>query len=123
MQTGHCKMRMYRFHVNVFGQPFSCTWEQAAAALGSFPRMIFEPDGSFVFSGGVGPDRWQVDGHLFDFDDRLYRMELHGECPSEAFDELLACVGWPETAISLELVREGVTLDEATFRLRTTTQW
>jgi len=113
---------MYRFHVNVFGPPFSCTWEQTAAALEALPRMIFEPDGSFVVSGGVGPDRWQVDGHLFDFDNRLHRLELHGQCPPEAFDELLACVGWPAESLSFELVREGVTLEEAAFRQRLTMQ-
>ena len=106
----------YVFHVNVFARPLACTWEEAAAALEQLPRMIFELDGSFVVSGGVGPTRWQVDGHLYDFDDRLYRIELHGHCPEGALDELLRCVGWPEAELEFEMVREGVTLDEETFR-------
>jgi len=105
------------FHVNVFARPFACTWEEGAAALERLPRMLFEPDGSFVVSGGMGPTRWQVDGHLFDFDDRLYRIELHGHCPMNALDELLSCVGWPEVELAFEMVREGVTLNEEAFRL------
>jgi len=113
---------MYRFHVNLFGHPFSCTWEQAASALEALPRMMFEPDGSWIFSGGVGADRWQVDGHLFDFDDRLHRVELHGECPQVALDQLLTCFGWPATELSFEQVLAGTTLDEKEFRLRSQAQ-
>ncbi len=108
----------YRFHVNLFGQPFHCTWEEAAAALEQFPRMMFEPDGSWILSGNKGKDRWQVDGHLFDFDDRLHRVELHGHCPQEAFDQLLRCFGWPKTTLVFEQVIEGVQLSEADFRER-----
>ena len=111
----------YRFHVNLFAQPFVCTWEEAAAALQSLPRMIFEPDGSWIWSGGRGEDRWQVDGHLFDFDDRLHRVELRGHCPSKAFDQLLRCLDWPSTRLSFELTREGLTLDEEAFRAHAST--
>ena len=127
-------VRNYRFHVNLYADPkeasFACTWEDAAALLGQLPRMIFELDGSFVFSGGV--DRmgrtdssstpseadalWHVNGHLFDFAGRLHRIELRGDCPMAAFDALLRCVGWPEQSIAFELVREGTTVDEREFR-------
>jgi len=107
---------MYQFHVNLFGQPFPGTWEEAAAALETLPRMMFEPDGSWILSGGVGAQRWQIDGHLFDFDDRLHRVELHGQCPPEAFDQLLSCFGWPETEFIFEQVIEGIRLSEMEFR-------
>lgn len=122
------------FHVNLFAAPpaasFACTWEEAAALLQQLPQMIFEPDGSFVISGrarahseraGSPPapvDRWQVDGHLFDFADRLYRIELHGQCPPAVFDNLLRCVGWPAQRVLFEMVREGATLEETEFRRR-----
>jgi hypothetical protein len=126
----------YQFHVNLFARedaaPFTVTWEDAAAMLERLPRMLFELDGSFVFSGSVtrvdseraGSSstpaqqdlRWQVDGHLFDFDGRLYRLELRGQCPPTIFDELLRCVGWPAQSLAFEMVREGVRLDEAGFR-------
>ena len=102
---------MVQFHINLFADPFTCSWEQAAAALESLSRMIFEPDGSWVWSGGIGDKRWQIDGHLFDFAGRLHRVELHGACPAEAFDQLLTCFGWPEVPIEIELVREGIRLD------------
>jgi len=78
--------------------------------------MIFEPDGSWIWSGGAGHDRWQVDGHLFDFAERLHRVELRGQCPPEELDRLLKCFGWPELSLSFEQVREGVRLEEAAFR-------
>jgi hypothetical protein len=127
---------MYHFHINLFADPkeasFACTWEDAAAMLERLPRMIFELDGSFVLSGDVeraeraGPSsapigtvtRWQVDGHLFDFAGRLHRVELHGECPSTSFDELLRCVGWPRQPLIFEMVREGITVSEKEFRQR-----
>lgn len=106
----------YQFHVNLFAEPFACTWEEAAAKLEQFPRMMFEPDGSWILSGGAKADRWQVDGHLFDFDDRLHRVEMHGDCPRKDFDALLQCFGWPDTALVFEQVLEGVKLTEEEFR-------
>jgi hypothetical protein len=115
--------QIYHFHVNLLADPkeasFACTWEDAAAMLARLPRMIFELDGSFVVSGDDETGRrWQVDGHLFDFADRLHRLELHGECPAAALDELLRCVGWPRQPLAFEMVREGVTVDERQFRQR-----
>ena len=116
---------MIRFHINLFACPrsaaFDCTWEDAAARLERLPRMIFEPDGSFVISGSdESGRRWQVDGHLFDFSGRLQRVELHGACPLTAFDDLLRCIGWPEQQFEFEMVREGSTLTERQFRNRGT---
>jgi hypothetical protein len=111
---------LLHFHVNLFAAPpahFAFTWEDAATRLECLPRMIFELDGSFVISGDDADGRrWQVDGHLFDFEDRLHRVELHGHCPPAAFDELLRCVGWPDQKLAFEMVREGTTLDEELFR-------
>lgn len=109
-------MPQLKFHVNLFGNPFACTWEEAAAALEVLPRMIFEPDGSWIYSGGVRQDRWQVDGHLFDFDGRLHRVELHGSCPETDLDALLRCFGWPEQELQFERVLEGDRLSETEFR-------
>jgi hypothetical protein len=112
---------LYQFHANVFAvdgaSPLRVTWEDAAAMIERLPRMIFEPDGSFVISGEVDSGRrWQVDGHLFDFEGRLHRMELHGSCPEEVLDELLKCVGWPAQPLTFEMVREGLRVDEQQFR-------
>jgi hypothetical protein len=105
-----------RRHVQAFDAFLPVTFEQAAAELGKLPRIDAEPDGFFVIAGEQDQRRWQVDGHLFDFNDQLHRMELHGECPPADFDALLQCVGWPETPLAFELVREGVAVEEPAFR-------
>lgn len=120
------------FHVNIFAMPaelrtsdgrpplftayLPVTFEQTIDALSQIERLDAEPDGFFVVAGDHDGQRWQVDGHLFDFDDRLHRVELHGDCPREIFDAILACIGWPQTPLAFELVREGVALDEPAFR-------
>ncbi len=100
----------------VFDISFPVTFEQAFAALTSLPRLDAELDGFFVLAGGPGPTLWRVSGHLFDYGGRLHRVELHGDCPAEAFDAILACLGWPQTPPAFELVREGIALEEADFR-------
>jgi hypothetical protein len=95
---------------------FPVTFEAAYEALAQLPRIDVEPDGFFVISGDLDGKRWQLDGHLYDFGDRLHRVELHGDCPPESLDAILACIGWPATPIVFELVREGVALDDANFR-------
>lgn len=107
---------MYRFHVNLFGAPFTCTWEDAAARLELLDRMIFEPDGSWIWSGEHEGKQWHVNGHLFDFAGTLHRVVLHGWCPADQFDRLLACFGWPAVILTMEMVREGVQLSESEFR-------
>jgi hypothetical protein len=92
------------------------TFEQAVQALAKLPRLDVEPDGFFVVAGQHGDQRWQLDGHLFDFGDRLHRVELRGSCSPDSFEALLTCFGWPSTMLAFELVREGVALDETAFR-------
>lgn len=105
---------MYHFHVNLFG--FICAWEDAAANLETLPRMIFEPDGSWIWSGETADQQWHVNGHLFDFSGTLHRVELRGWCPADQFDRLLTCFGWPQATISYEMVRAGTQLTENEFR-------
>lgn len=99
-----------------FDAYFDRTFEDVLDALTRIPRLDAEPDGFFVLAGGQGSTHWSVSGHLFDFGGRLHRVELHGDCPAESFDALLACVGWPATPLAFELVQEGVALDEQDFR-------
>ena len=136
---------MYRFHVTVHALPpdtqhgepivlsngeirplalasnqlstaYPITFEQTYAQLLLLDRMDCEPDGYFVWVGGQENNRWQIDGHLFDRDERLLYVELKGECPQEQFDELLTTLSWPETPLVFQLVREAVILDEQEFR-------
>jgi hypothetical protein len=134
---------LYHFHCNIFARPshasvggvvelrglqlptltarafdefLPVTFEQAIESLMKLPRLDAEPDGFFVIAGDHQGQRWQVDGHLFDFNGRLHRVELHGKCPAEAFNAMLKCFGWPNLELACELVMEGVTLEEAAFR-------
>jgi hypothetical protein len=97
-------------------ETFDVTFEQARDRLLAIPRTDFEPDGYFLITGS-SPRRWQVDGHLFEYQEKLHRMELHGSCPAQVFDDLLSAVGWPEAKVVFQLVQEGVTLREVEFRL------
>lgn len=95
---------------------FRVSFEETAAALAQLPRMFIEPDGSFVWVSSSADVPWQVDGMLYDRDERLLFIDVKGTCPARAFDQLLAAVGWPDTEVMMQLTREAVFLDEATFR-------
>ena len=97
--------------------PFPVTFEQAAEILASYPQLFLEPDGSFVWVSPGGQDpAWQVDGHLYDRDERLLYVTLKGSCPPANFDQLLSAVGWPEVTLLFQFVRQAVYLDESQFR-------
>ena len=95
---------------------FRVSFEEASAALVQLPRMFIEPDGSFVWVSSSADVAWQVDGMLYDRDERLLFVDLKGTCPAEAFDQLLTAFGWPETEVMVQLMREAVFVDEPTFR-------
>ena len=125
---------MLTFHVNIYARPsglaphpddagvlhwmdprrifdafLPVSFEDAAAALANLPRIDVEPDGFFIFSGNAEEGSWQVSGHLFDFGDRLHRMELHGACPAADLQSLLECIlGNHATDVVFELVEAGV---------------
>jgi hypothetical protein len=112
---------MFHFHVNLLARStphttFPRSFEETQSRLQQLPRMDTEPDGFFLVAGECDSQRWVVNGQLFESGDRLHRVELHGNCPEATFDDLLRCFGWPEVELSFELVRKGLTLDEASFR-------
>jgi hypothetical protein len=96
--------------------PFGISFEEAAERLSQLPRSCVEPDGSFFYGSAQGEPPWQVDGNLFDRNGRLLFVDLKGDCPPEEFDRLLAAIGWPDTRLAFQLVREAVLLEEAEFR-------
>jgi len=101
-------------------EPLAVTFENALLALERLPRMFAEPDGAFVWVGNddaTGAD-WQVDGVLNDRGDRLVSIELKGCFREAAFDQLLACCGWPDVAVMVQFVREAEFLSEAETRRR-----
>ncbi|QDS97338.1 hypothetical protein [Adhaeretor mobilis] len=104
----------------IFDAYLPVTFEAALAEMQKLPRMDAEPDGYYVFSGGQQGERWQIDGHLFDFSGRLHRVEMSGHCPAGVFAQLLAIFA-PEASeekkseLAFELIREGVVMDKDNF--------
>lgn len=105
----------------VVSKPLAVSFEEAAERLKELPRMFIEPDGSFVQVASLGKACWQVDGQLYDRDGCLLFAEFKGSCPPAAFDRLIGCLGWPETPLMFQLVRQAVYLDESEFRRHAST--
>jgi hypothetical protein len=98
------------------GRPLAVGFDEALARLAELPRLYAEPDGSFVWASPAADESWQVDGNLFERQERVLLVDLKGSCPAAEFDRLLTAFGWPAEPPMFELVRAGVFLDEATFR-------
>lgn len=96
-------------------EPFGLSFEELVARLERLPRMVVEPDGSLLWTGG-DPTPWQLEGQISDRSGRVLCVELKGRVAESAFEQLLACLGWPERALAFRLVHEAVLLDEAAFR-------
>jgi len=92
------------------------SFETVAADLARLERMYIEPDGSFVWVSSRGEAPWQVDGNLYDHQERVRLVDVRGSCPRERFDQLLGTLGWPQTQLVFQLVRAAVFLGEAEFR-------
>lgn len=97
-------------------EPMAITFEESLDRLGSLPGCYAEPDGSIVWTASGPEGRWQVDGNLYDRGGKIVNARFAGQCPAEAFDRLLACFGWPEEPLMMELVRAGVFVGDDAFR-------
>jgi hypothetical protein len=105
---------------DVVAEPMAVGFDTALDRLDALPRMFVEPDGAFVWASPREGRRWQVDGNAFERTGRVLLVDLKGSCPASAFDSLLACFGWPEQALAVQLVRAGVFVDLDTFRSHAT---
>ncbi len=91
-------------------------FEEMQAALLKLERSDCEPDGFFLITGHEDGVFWRLNGHMHEYDGRMHRVELHGECPATTLDSVLRTLGWPDAELAFELVKEGVTLREGEFR-------
>jgi len=65
------------------GVPFPVSFEAAATVLKNLPRFFFGPEGSFVWvASDNGELTWQVDGQLYDRQERVIYVKLKGSCPA-----------------------------------------
>jgi hypothetical protein len=94
----------------------SVSFEQAVDAMARLPRMFIEPDGAFVWSGIAEGASWQIDGVLYDRQDRLMVVDLRGRCPAVEFDRLLSAFGWPISPLMFQVLPQAVFLDDREFR-------
>jgi hypothetical protein len=85
--------------------PWELSFEEALAALERLDRLFAEPDGSFVWRPGAGR---QVDGQLFDRQERLAYVELHGLCHGADVDRLHAALNPSKMPLAVQVIREGV---------------
>ena len=95
--------------------PFSISFEVACQRLNALHRMFLELDGSFVWTGQSDGARWQVEGSVLDRTERLLFVERWGSCPPVAFDQLLTALGWPETAVIVQLVEHAIYVEVPEF--------
>lgn len=111
--------KLHTLHISpesLSATPMDSCFEVACQRLSVLERMYCEPDGSFVWASPQGDPAWQVDGNLYDRNERLLFVDLKGNCPREQFDRLLTALAWPETKLMFQLTREAVFLDEDEFR-------
>ena len=97
-------------------EPMAVRFEEACTALADLPQMFVEPDGSFVWTSEPSDEPWQVDGVVYDRQDRLLFVELKGTCPGKQFDQFLRAFGWPTTPLVFQLSPEAMYLAESEFR-------
>ena len=95
---------------------FERSFEEVSAALAALERLYIEPDGSFVWVSSRQESPWQVDGMLYDHQNRVRLVDLKGTCPADQFDRLLTTLGWPATQLMFQLTRQAIWLGEAEFR-------
>jgi hypothetical protein len=75
------------------GTPAVATFDELSSRLAAWPRLLFEPDGAFVWVGGPDEPAWQLDGQVYDGRAGIAAVEIKGNCPPWRFQELLAALG------------------------------
>lgn len=94
---------------------FDISFEQAITDLELLPRMFVELDGSFVWSGEFEAQRWQIDGMIYDRGEHVLRVELKGNAPRQAWEQLLSIFGWPNQPLLAHCVDQQQYVDLADF--------
>ena len=96
--------------------PLPIVFDDVLNQLNTLPRLYAEPDGSFVWTSPQENIRWQVNGNLYERNDRVLFVELKGSCPASEFDQLLACFLQGEKACVVQLTRPAVFVTPEIFR-------
>ncbi len=95
-------------------------FEDFARQVESWPRMFFEYDGSFVWTGDDEHGQlWQLDGMAYDIGGWLQRLELKGWIPIDRWRELLGTVGWPSQQFTVHDLQSQLLMDVQAFTIST----
>ncbi len=81
-----------RFHIYLYGPEqaaLRASFEEASTRLQLLPRLYFELDGSFVWSAAQGE---QIEGMLYDANERLQYVDLQGQCSRESWNAVLHAI-------------------------------
>ncbi len=79
-----------RFEFLLYGSnegPFETDFESTLARLEMLPRMFVELDGSFVWKPN-GERSWQIDGMIYDANQRVQYVDLKGHAPAAMWESL-----------------------------------
>ena len=96
--------------------PLPIGFDDVLKQLGNLPRLYADPDGSFVWTSPQENTRWQVNGNLYERNDRVLFVEIKGSCPAAEFDQLLAYFLQDEKACVVQLTRPAVFVTAKVFR-------
>ena len=91
-------------------------FDDAVARLARHDGLFIELDGSFVWVGRTDGFTWQLDGILYDRNEEIVYVELKGECPECAFEELCRTLGLSPGQTMVQLMQQAVFMDWAEFR-------
>ncbi len=117
LQIGSHQVKPLQIDPHATGQPMTVSFEQTEEALNNFPNLFIEPDGSFVWVASAEDSvSWQIDGMLYDRDDRMLFAEIKGSCPETEFDRLLKTLGWPKSTLMFQSTQHAAYFTEADFR-------
>lgn len=92
---------MSPFAIYLYGPqlgPLSSSFDDAAERLSAIDRLYFEMDGSFVWTGTAGENRWQLDGMIYDRGGRIQYVDVKGNCPRQVWHQLLEIFAGRATA-------------------------
>lgn len=97
---------MTEFHLYLYGRQrgrIPSSFEESEARLRKLPQLLFEPDGSFVWTRESGEQR--VDGMIYDAGGQIQYCELRGRCSLEMWRELCRAIsGDDEPKFELQLL-------------------
>ena len=96
-------------------QKFDVSFDELFETLQNFERLFIELDGSFVWRGTSSDTPWQIDGIVFEKDDRVWYVELKGYCDRQSFNELVCCLAGDESSFIVQSITEGIVVSGREF--------